>query len=61
MSLPKLRPEPRPGGRVKKAKQTGERVEEERPRPLEETALLVIDPSDWRPRPPTLAQKMAGR
>ena len=57
-----LRPEPRPGGRVKKAsKQTVPDIGRATSRQLVETAAVAFDAADWRPRPPTLAQKMAGR
>jgi hypothetical protein len=55
-----LRPEPRPGGRIKKAakQQTVEPVEQERP-PL--VTSPIADPNDWRPARPTKACLMAGR
>ena len=63
MRMTSLRPEPRPGGRIKKAAkqaQSVERIEQARRRALEE-ASRAMDGPDWRPRPPPLARLMAGR
>ena len=50
-----LRPEPRPGGRIKKASK-------KRPsRQLVEPVAVAFDAADWRPARPTKARLMAGR
>jgi hypothetical protein len=58
----KLRPEPRPGGRIKKPrKPTAPDIGDEVSRQAVETAAAAIDPNDWRPARPTKARLMAGR
>jgi hypothetical protein len=53
-----LRPEPHPGGRIKKAaKKTVPDMSRQRGEP----AAVAFDAADWRPRPPPLARLMAGR